>query len=195
MKTLLLCTLIIMTSACSERWRTSDPQISGTDMMSYLQEAQGQTGTTVGATGAEISTTDPNTQVFFADAPGPMGSVSSVLAFDDLSWLGANLPDIGTVTQARVFFLDNTSSGAHQDELIIGVGTTTGSDFQYFKFFGSGQVSDGQFQVTLDNGITLISYDVDGDRFNGTIQLRAYSDNGDGTLGLVGQFSVLAGFQ
>jgi hypothetical protein len=199
MKALLICTFLMLTSACSDRWRTSDPQISGTDVLSYLQAAQGTNATNVGGTGSEISTTDANTQIFFADAPGPMGTVASVLAFDDLSWIGANAPDLSTVTQARVFFLDNTSSGQHQDELIIGVGTTTGSDFQYFKFYGNGSVDSGQFQMSFTDGngntLALLSNDVDGDRLSGTIQLRAYTADSDGNLQFFGQFSVLAGFQ
>jgi len=198
---LLICTLCIWATACAQQWRTSDPQVDSADMMQWLSDAQGASSQSSGGAASEISATDPGTEVFFADAPGPMGTVASVLAFDDLSFLSDSAPAISQITEARVFFLDNPNGDSgHQDELIVGVIPPGSTDYQYYKFTGTGSFDSGTFQVDMNdsNGnrlFSLVSYDVDGNSFNGTIQLRVLAPDSDGNDVEIGKFSVLAGFQ
>jgi hypothetical protein len=198
---ILICTLFLLATACSTQWRTSDPQVNQTDLMQWLSDAQSASATNASATGSEISTSDQSVTIFFADAPGPMGTVASVLAFQDISFLGPDAPALASVVATRVFFLDQINGpNGRQDELIVGV-STDGSTYQYFKFYGSGSVDSGTFSVSFDDGnggsFTLASDDVgDNDTLNGTIQLRALVAAADGSGDVeIGKFSVLAGFQ
>ena len=65
---------------------------------------------------------DPNTVVYFADAPSPIGPMASVLAFKNYDFLGGPQGMTWkTVQAAQIFLLDNISSAGHKDVLIVGV--------------------------------------------------------------------------
>ena len=194
---LILCTVFLLATACSTQYRTSDPQVSSTDMMQYLSDAQGASTQSTGS--QEVSPTDPATMIFFGDAPGPMGTVASFLAFGDYTFMGSTTPAplMGTVSQVRVFFLDNPNNG-HAVELIIGTMAAGSTDYTYFKYYGNAGTSDGKYQASVTgNGTTFTvrSYDIDGDSLMSTIQLEVVGTDGDGNEYSFGKFTVLAGFQ
>ena len=210
----LLCTIFLMTTACSNTYRTVDAGLSTDTLMQYLSEAssslqsqsQSQSQTVSGGSSVDAATlaADHGTTIYFAhastDPKGNFGPVASVLAFDDLSFLGlTNITsqspaDVGAV---RVFFLDNPNfEGGRQDILIVGVAPLTDpTAFQYVKFEGRGQLDAGEFNVTFagadGTSYSLRTFDVDGESLGANIQLKVYT--ADGTS--VGKFSILAGFQ
>lgn len=195
---------LLLSTACSNQYRTSDPQMSSDAMMQLLSEAQGTSTQSTGqdAIGQAMQMkADPNTTIYFADAPGPMGTVASVLAFDSLSFLGAGA-DLyyGNISQARVFFLDNPfAAGGRQDVLIVGIASAASSgQFTYYSFSGSGALDSGEFSVSFTGGdgrsFTLRSFDLDGDSLAAAIQLRAYTTDGSGNEVYLGKFSTLSGY-
>ena len=116
----------LMSTACTNEWRTGDPQLSAADMLQMLADAGGTTSqsTSGGDSAIQLAMTmkdQAGTTIFFADAPSAMGPVASVLALNDLNFLGTGT-DLyyGNIAAARVFFLDDPSTG--QDVLIIGIG-------------------------------------------------------------------------
>ncbi|MGZ6479712.1 MAG: hypothetical protein ACXWQE_10435 [Bdellovibrionales bacterium] len=190
----------LLAAACSNTYRTSDPQISADQLKQYLSEAQSNAFSGSG----DISTlaNDPNTTIYFADAPGPMGTVASVLSFDDISFIGSSTvgSSVANVGAVRVFLLDNPfSTAARQDILIIGVASKTDpGTFEYKTFSGSGQLDSGQFTMTFTGGdgvYSARSFDLDGDSLAANIQLKIFTPDADGNDVYVGKFPVLAGFQ
>lgn len=211
---------LLVSTACSNQWRESDPGISAGDMLSLLAEAQ-PTGGNVQSTGSgsdAISAAmtlkdDPNTVIYFADAPGSSGPVSSVLGLGNMDFLnigeGLSWQDF---SQARIFFLDGFTTSGRQGILLLGLvqngvaapaadptaaGAQT-SAFTYYGFQGSISVSGGTFTASLtgSNGaqINLHSDDVDGDQLMDVVQMRVYAVDGSGTEQYIGKFSTLTGF-
>ena len=120
-----------LTAACSNQWREGDGQVSAADVQHFLAEVQSASaqGTNDSAMQKAMSLKDdPNTTIYFADAPSAFGPVASVLAIDNLDFLGSiqNL-DYTNVSQARVFFLDSPSAEGRQDALVIGIVSSAGS--------------------------------------------------------------------
>lgn len=190
MKVSLIClALALVSTSCSFRERTGDPQLDGNSVMDMLREAQGN-GMTLAENDIDIID-DPNSTVYFADAPSPLGKIRNILAFNDLGFLGLS-DGIGSVSQARVFFIDNPTF-ATRNLLIVGIMMVGESSYTYYPFEGSGKFENGEFTATLmgsSNDMVVRSYDVSGDRFNPSIQLRVESTDG----GVYGKFSILAGY-
>ena len=107
----------VFTIACSNQWREVDGGVSAADVKQYLADAQQVDASSTDGTGASLAD-DSSTTIFFADAPSAYGPVASVLAFDNLDFLGISGVSYKNVSQARVFFL-HSSSG--QDTLIVGI--------------------------------------------------------------------------
>src|SRR5476649_900378 len=116
---------LLLSIACSQQYRESDPQLSSDEMLAMLAEVSQTTaqGTAQSAAAQAMAMKDStDTTIYFADAPGPMGTVASVLALDSLSFLGAGDIDYASISQARVFFLDNPfAAGGRQDVLLVGI--------------------------------------------------------------------------
>jgi hypothetical protein len=145
---------------------------------------------------------DPNTTIYFADGPGPMGTIASVLSFDDIGFIGAGLgSSVSSVGAVRVFLLDNPfAAGGRQDILIIGVATKADpSTFEYKSFGGSGGLDSGEFQMTFTGGDQRLysarTFDLDGDSLGSNIQLKIFTADDAGDDVYVGKFPILAGFQ
>jgi hypothetical protein len=190
-----------MPLGCSNQWRTGDANISAEDMMALLNEVQSASTQSTG--GGNLSSIlamkdDPNTTIYFGDAGPPQPNVLSVLAFDTLDFLASGQGyDWTNINSARVFFFDNPTGG-HTDGLIIGILPNGAQQFQYFGFYGAGQIDSGTLTATLlgDNGNALIvrSDDVDGQTLTGTIQLRVYELDGGGNEVYIGKVPSLEGF-
>lgn len=188
---------VFITSGCSNHWREGDAQISGEEMLQILGEVQ--TGSSL--MGGNVSQVlqlkdDPATAIYFADAPGSLGPVASVLSLFNFEFLGQ--PDLAwdSITQARVFFLDRPADGGRQTGLIIGIGVGGGS-LSYYGFSGTGSIENGEFVAQLSGGqknITLRSYDIEGGDLSGTIQLQVYDVDAAGNERYIGKFSTLVGF-
>lgn len=114
-----------LTAACSNQWREGDGQVSAADVQQFLAEVQSTSAQSTSDTAMQKAMTlkdDPNTTIYFADAPSAFGPVASVLALDNLDFLqsGQSL-DYTNVSQARVFFLDSPSADGREDALILGI--------------------------------------------------------------------------
>jgi hypothetical protein len=189
----LLFSLSLLLVGCSEQWREGDTGYEAEKIAAMLREA---TSTSVSAL-----RDDPETWIYFADTSGPMGGVASVLAFDDMEFLGAG-PDtyigqFSTIKAARVFYLDRLTESGHDAELIVGI-DQSGSGFQYYTMSGTGVVTDGVYEAVLTgsngNTVTLRSNDTEDIGLKDIIQLRAYVDDGAGGEVMVGKFSTLIGY-
>lgn len=193
MKARLLCCLVLLLStSCSYRYRISDPQLASADVMKYLGDAEQGANLSIQSANGQDLASDPNTTVFFADAPSPLGTINSTLAFDDLNWFGIS-DSIADVVGVRVFFLDN-SANSPRNVLIIGIQTVNQSDYVYYSFTGDGSVNGGEFSATMNGNsgtIVVRSFDTDGDQLQSSIQLRVFDTDGD----YVGKFSILAGYR
>ncbi len=190
---------------CSNQVRESDPQLSGEEMMAMLDQltsGASANGSSAGNGVAEALTykDDPKTTIFFADAPGPMGPVASVLAVDYLDFIrpGEDLW-YGNVTKAQLYFLDSPSTTDRQNGLVIGIVTGESEQYQYYGLSGQGAIVDGQFVVEMTSPtgarIVLRSFDTDGDDLLSVIQLQVYEVDASGNEIYIGKFSTLVGYQ
>lgn len=198
MKTrLLLSLMMVLSVSCSQRIRSSDPQLSSEALQELLQEAEQGSGANVMSSSGVPLSEDPNTSVFFADGnydgkESPMGTVRNILAFRDLAFLNRG-ESIGEVTNARVFFLDNPWSSP-RCLLIVGIAVTGDSQYTYYHFEGDGSVEGGEFKAYLTGSagdLVVTSFDTVGNSLLPTIQMRVY----DPSNGYYGKFSVLAGYR
>jgi hypothetical protein len=196
----LVLVFFLLVTACSQEWREGDAGLSGDEMMSLLDEAQsGNAYADSGVTQALAYKTDPNTTIFFADAPGSMGPVPGVLALTDMSFLGSGGEQLSqyTVQAARIFFIDSPSLEDRQNGLVIGV-TADGGAMKYYGFSGQGHVDGDLFEATLTGAagtrVTLRSWDTDDGQLQDVIQLRVYEYDGAGNEIYIGKFTTLVGY-
>lgn len=217
--------ILIPILGCSNQWREGDAQIDGDEVLAMLDQVAGVssesldgevTSSVSGMAEAVREKDNPDTTIFFADAPGPIGPVASVLALDNLDFL--NLGEglwYGNVSQAQIFFLDTPTSSGRHNGLVIGIGTGAGNSrdggsdgqnasesataYQYAAMSGQGSIENGEFYVEMEtpSGSTLVlrSWDVDGDELRAVIQLQVYEVDSAGEEIYLGKFSTLVGFQ
>ena len=191
---LICCALMLLSTSCSYRTRTADPQLSGDELKHIIEEVQGANAS-VQTSGGTDFLSDPGATIYFADAPSPMGTVYSTLAFDDLSIFGSSDP-IANIAFVRVLFVYDPAQEPNS-ELIIGL-LGPGQDstqFQYLTFTGDGDVQNGTFAANMSDGksanFIVSSDDTDGANLASSIQLRVYNTDSQ----FVGKFSIMAGFQ
>ena len=189
----------LATAACSQEWREGDAGLTGDEMLSMLDEAnQASSSSSGGVANALAYKDDPNTTIFFADAPGPLGEVREVLALDDMDFLGTG-QDLwyGNIKFARVFFLDSPGPSDRQDGIVFGIAQDDGQ-YRYYGFSGQGAINGGQFEATMSDAsghrVTVRSWDTDGDDLTGVIQLRVYEYDGSGNEYYIGKITTLVGF-
>lgn len=187
--------------ACSQEWRQGDAGLTGDEVLAYLAEANSPTSASTGSSGIASALAykdDPNTTIFFADAPGPLGKVPEVLALDDMDFLGTG-QDLwyGNIKFARIFFLDSPGPSDRQDGVVFGIAQDDGQ-YKYYGFSGQGAIRGGQFEAALRDAaghrVTLRSWDIDGDDLKGVIQLRVYEYDGSGNEYYVGKITTLVGY-
>jgi hypothetical protein len=197
---LLALTLAILTG-CSNQWREADAEITPEEMMAMLDEVQSAQGQSL--VSGDVSTAlamkdEPGVAIFFADAPGPLGPVASVLSIGDFNFIGQSGLSYSGISEARIFFFDNPTSGGRQNGLILAIKQADGGSFSYYGFTGNSSIEDGEFVAVLgSNGqekLVLRSFDVDGDDLAGVIQLQVYEIEAGGNERYIGKFSTLVGF-
>jgi len=183
---------------CSNQWREADPQISADEMWSMLDEvesAQGASGSSGSISEALQYKSEASTAIYFADAPGPLGPVASILSFTDFSFLGiSQITSFRQIQAARVFFLDTPTEAGRHAGLVIGI--QQGSDVQYVGFSGSASFSGSTYTATLNGpsgSVVLRSLDVQSGDLKPVIQLKVYVDTGGGER-YIGKISTLVGF-
>jgi hypothetical protein len=188
MKRLALILLTLTLAACSNSWREGDSGRDPTEvaaMLKEIQDAQAQ-GTANGDVSTALAHAD-TAVIYFADAPGSLGPVGSILSLSDYSFLG--LTSQPTMQQVRVFFLDNGADVS----LIIGIDQGQGS-FQYYAFTGTATYDGGVMEAQLQGStgsLIVQSDDVKGSTLNDVIQLSYFNaSSGD----YIGMNSTLVGY-
>lgn len=192
MKVRFIClALMLLSTACSYRYRESDPQLDSARMMEELQNAQ-MSGAVVSSSNGVDPLMDSNTTVYYADAyaegPGPMGTMNTVLAINDLSLIGVTTSK-GNILGVQVFFLDNPTMSP-RNQLIVGIYDATADQWVYSNFQGDGAVSGGEFRANMGS-FEVRSYDTSGGDLSSSIQLRVFTTDG----AYAGKFSILAGYR
>ena len=189
----------LLLAACSQEWREADAGLTGDEMLLFLDEVSVSASSNNGVSQALAYKDDPNTTIFYADAPGPLGKMPELLALEDLDFLGTG-QDLyyGNIRLARIFFLDSPSTTDRQDGLIFGIALDDGQ-YKYYGFSGQGTINtDGLFEAKLtgDNGnrVTIRSWDTEGDELNGVIQLRVYEYDSAGNEYYIGKITTLVGY-
>ncbi|NJL24526.1 MAG: hypothetical protein HC902_04715 [Calothrix sp. SM1_5_4] len=207
MKAFVLCGFLFLTAACSNQWREGDPGVTAEEMMTMLSEVNGAQGQATAAGGGVSEALkykdDPNTTIFFADAPHTIGkelltSVASLLSFWSFDFLGASGQGLSweTISDARVFFLTTPVDGGIYAGLIIGI-NSGGGGFQYHAFTGTGAVNGDEFAVSLSGGaggLIARSYDVADGELAAVVQLRFWQADSAGNESYLGKISTLFGF-
>jgi hypothetical protein len=193
---------VIALAGCSNQWRDADAEVTSEEMMAMLDEVQSAQGQSL--VSGDVSTAlamkdQPGVAIFFADGPGPLGPVASVLSIFDFNFIGQSGLTYSAISQARIFFFDNPVSGSRENGLILAIKQSSdGASFNYYGFTGNSTISDGEFVAVMSSGgqdkIVLRSFDVDGDDLAGVIQLQVYAIEADGSERYIGKFSTLVGF-
>jgi hypothetical protein len=202
-KKLSLIFLVLVLSACSNQWREGDAGLSSEKVGSYLDEAMASSSvSSFNASTMKSLRDDPNSAVFFAEAPGPLGTVASLLSLMDFSFLGtSNSKDLwwGSFPYARVFLLDTPTSSGRKAVLILGLQEGSTSDLTYHTFAGDSMISDGEYLAELYDSsghekLALRSFDTDGDDMKTVIQIKVSDFNLSGQEQYIGKFSTLVGY-
>lgn len=205
---------LAVVTACSTQSRSSDPGISGDQVLSQLGQFTGQstassdgTGVTVSNTPDSTATSQINTMasdatsiVYFAQglrtanwgSTGPMGSPVTIAAFSDFTAFG--LPNISSssIQDVQAFYIEDQGNAG----LLVAINLFSDNSGSYTvsAFTGSSSSSSDGYTATVtgQNGeLELSSADVDKDgNLTDTIQLQV-SFNGNP----IGQFSVMSGFR
>lgn len=214
LKTLFSVSLMIGVLGCSTHWREAD--VSEQQLEAAINDISANASSTGGGDTSQVLALkdDPSSIVYYAEAPGSMGSVANLIGITDFSFLGSGF-DLwyGNITAARVIFVDLPSTTGRQDGLILGLqssalgsstqtvtngdGTTsTVAGFTYFAFTGTGSINGGEFSAQMQGGGTVIvrTTDVSDGDLDGVIQLRFYAADQSGNEVYIGKISTLAGF-
>lgn len=202
--TVLAASTLLVSGGCSNQWREGDAQLTGAEMLAMLEEVGAGTSGTNDSKVADALKDQDISVIYAADAdrsnPGPLGPVASVLAIDDLGFLGDSWLHMGyqDVAKVRIFFLDALTTTDRSNGLVIGLARSGSDAFSYYGFSGTSQIVDGEFIATLTgaNGdVVLRSWDVDGEDLTGVIQMRVFDvDRSTGVETEVGKFSTLVGY-
>lgn len=187
-QSLILTSLLSLTLvACSNSWREGDTERSPEEVGSMLDEVQSAQDQSL--VSSDVTTAfqyrDQAAAIYFAEAPGSLGPVGSLMSFVDFSFLG--LPNLSTlqISQARVFLFDRSPDFG----LVIGI--DQGSGLKYYGFSGQGTF-DGDFQAHLTGAageIVIESEDIDTDVLRDVVQMHVYWNNN-----YIGKFSTLVGY-
>jgi hypothetical protein len=188
---------------CSTHWREAD--VSEEQLQAALDDISAGTSNVGGGDTSQVLALkdDAAAIVYYAEAPGSMGSVANLIGITDFSFLNSGL-DIwyGNITAARVIFIDLPTASGRQDGLILGLATsssaqtTAASGFTYYSFTGNGSIGGGEFSAQMQGGGTVIirTTDVSDGDLDGVIQLRFYAADQSGNEVYIGKISTLAGF-
>jgi hypothetical protein len=197
--------LLTMTSACSQQNRDMDIVISAEKVMGEVERLASASVSVKGdASVIDQILEDPTLTVYYAESGIGMGPASSVFSFHELSWMGFTGEDVFSlgIDKAIVIFLDGfTEAGDRHFALMTEVTGFSGTEnFISVSEAGDYAFTDDDFVTRMadQNGGTLIlrTLDVDNetaDELATNIKLSAY-DEENGSEGLLGQFSFLAGF-
>ncbi len=191
-RTLLASLIFLLATGCSQQWRDGDSGRTPEEVNTMLAEASASAG-------SSFTSINDGAWVYFADTSGPMGNVATVLALDNLDFLNPG-KDLwyGNIRDARVFFLDNYTSGGHKAMLIVGIDQAGSGTYTYYSMNGDGTVDGGVYTAVLKgssgNTVTLRSKDVAGDSLLDVIQLKVYQTDSTGAEVEIGKFSTLIGY-
>ena len=189
--------MISVLTACSNQWREADAGLSSEQVVKLLGEA----GSANGQSAAIIkSLDDSNASVYFAEAPGNMGTVASVISLTYFNFLGKD--DAFTyrnISYVRIFLIDNPSSANQSASLIIGIKESGSDTLSYYNFTGVGVFGSADYVTILKDPtsgreIVLESWDVEEEEFKNVIQVRVSDVTAQGDERYIGKFSTLVGY-
>ncbi len=186
---------------CSNQWREAEAGISPRELMHLLSEVQSQQDDSLTASDVNEALRlkdESDTAIFFASAPGPIGSVASVLSLTNFEFIGQASLSWREIVGARVFFFDRPTEVGRENALLIGICNSGSESFQFYGFSGTSSINDGEFEAVMSSGglqkLILRSFDIDGAALSGVIQLRVYGFDSNGHERYIGKFSTLVGF-
>lgn len=189
--------MIFSGTACSNQWREADAGATADGVIGMLEEAA-KSDTVAASAVKEIETAAAS--VYFAEAPGSLGTVASVVSLSYFNFLGKdNSYTFRNIGYARIFFLDNPFSDTQSDNtLILGIAEGSTNTLKYYTFTGEGTFSDDYFEAVLKSSsgkkILLRTWDVEDGDFTNVIQLRVSDFDSKGNERYIGKFSTLVGY-
>lgn len=202
-KLLALFILIGIVSACANRWREGElSNQSVPDVLAYVKRTlSAGTGDTRMAGLASDINNDPNSVVYYSEAPsdlGPIYAVAPFLTFEFLSTAVSN----SEINLIKVSYIDRlVGEGQHQGALIFDIELKNGNKIIDIFVNDStsglqpGYVEDGVFGIQLKNSagkvITLYSDDTtDDDELADVLQFNVTDSQG---VTLYGKLSTMIG--
>lgn len=209
MKTLkwfLALSLVIMSThvACGHRYRETSSGKSASEVSELFRGLQSSSsGTSTELQKAiDLLQNNPETTVYFSEAPGDMGPIHAVLPLD-FSFVNTAIT-ASNLENVRAYLLDLLTEDGHKNILVIEyklVGENSRS-YQVYSNDGLelGSVADEEFVTTLrgnNKTILLRSLDMDdsGEDLANVIQIEVSEVNASGQeVGNLGQISSMEGF-
>lgn len=193
--------LCLQLVACSNHWREFGGDVSADDVTAVLSEVDqaSSQGLGTGSMSEALSLKDDiNASIYYAESrqDEAFGKVPNILGLYDYAFLGMD-QNFGytNIQNVRVIFMDAPQpDGSRKASLIIGLMTaTSGTQFTYYGFYGSGEKGDQEYTATLSsNGQTIYlkTFDFSEEGLDPVIQLHIYDQNGN----YLGKISTLMGF-
>lgn len=201
-----LVTMTLSSLACSNQYRYAELGLDGQEVMEIINSVEA-TATSGGNSSEPMDyffalANDENTSIYFADGPGPLGPVVSVLSLSDMTFLGSMFEGlyVDDFESARVALVLMPVEGGYESALMIDV-VLKGDGEPLTRFFMGANlatVSNGEFSVLMVDSdgveIVLSSRDVKGDNLKGVVQMKIHGLDANGNYGRLGKFSTLVGF-
>jgi hypothetical protein len=162
--------LVGILSACANRWREGELDKSINEIEGYVAlTLDGANGDARGLSQARDLKNDPNTVIYYTEAPSDLGPIYAVTPFFRLDFLSQQVYT-NEVRFIRVTFLDRAlENGSHQGALIFDIEKNDGTKIvdvfvnDSASGLSPGFVSEGLFEMQLRNssGNTIKLYSDD----------------------------------
>jgi len=206
---LILIASVAMSLGCSNQWRSADTGRDAKEVAEILAVIE-RDNQSLGVNDSARQnffdlTNEPDSTIFFGEAPGLLGPVVSLLSLLDFSFLGQAYSFLSPldIEAANVFFVDLPAADGNWAGLLVDIKLLGNTSFEsppkFFYSLQPGSVQDGEYQVVVedDGGTALVlrSLDVDSDGFlEGVIQLQVYDFDSFGQERYLGKISTLVGY-
>ncbi|MCB0421741.1 MAG: hypothetical protein KDD61_12145 [Bdellovibrionales bacterium] len=205
-KTIIGFLMMVSVSACSTQWRESDPGIDSRQLFEIIDEALPIGASSTGGSASQeflaIAKNDPYSAIFFAEGPGRMGTVNSILGFPgDLALFGKSGRTREEVKSVIVIMAEGMIEGddriryAMMVDIVFNDGDRSTVTF---SSQGEREIDGKEFIVTM-KGTTgeyyLRSLDVTGGELKPVIQLEFHQTDETGEPYMIGKVSTLSVFE
>src|SRR4051812_23658480 len=148
MRTFAYITLLVAVAfaiSCSYHVRSADPGIDYSELSSQLDNLTNNFQTAATGDSSVFQSLRQTATIYYSQGPGPLGSIASVVSFDEYSYFGLPGYIYSNINEAQVYFLDGTAGSGRQTALLVALQPKdTGSyNLSYFSSSGPPDISDG----------------------------------------------------